>query len=107
MKATSLIFDLRNGFLMYHVEVRKVKTKTKSSVLPAISHFSGVYLQNKNIIFWQCIEQRMAYCNENNMKSATSSMMYSGRIRNAIGTSFGNGNLSNHVSSIKASIMSR
>jgi hypothetical protein len=30
---------------MYHVDVRKVRTKTKSSVLPAISHFSGVYLQ--------------------------------------------------------------
>lgn len=93
---TSLIFDLRNGFLMYHVEVRKVKTKVKSSVLPAISHFSGVYLQS--VIFWHGIEQQIAHCNENNIKSATSSMMYSGRIRQAIGTSSGNGSLSHYVS---------
>ena len=38
---TSLILDLRNGFLMYQVEVRNVSTNVNSSIFPDSSNLSG------------------------------------------------------------------
>lgn len=48
MKRTSLILDFKNGFLIYHVEVRNVRMKTRSSVFPANSNFSGDVLGTKS-----------------------------------------------------------
>ena len=42
---TSLIFDFKNGFLMYQVEVRKVRTNIRSSFFPATSNLSRASLQ--------------------------------------------------------------
>jgi len=42
---TSLIFDLRNGFLIYHVDVKNVSAKVINSVLPDSSNLSGANLK--------------------------------------------------------------
>ena len=36
-----MILDLRNGFLMYQVEVRNVSTNVNSSIFPDSSNLSG------------------------------------------------------------------
>lgn len=41
---TSTIFDLRNGFLMYHVEVSQVRTQVINSTFPVSSMLSGATL---------------------------------------------------------------
>lgn len=41
---TSLILDFKKGFLIYHVEVKKVRTKVISSTFPDNSNFSGADL---------------------------------------------------------------
>jgi hypothetical protein len=41
---TSLIFDFKNGFLIYQVEVKNVSTNIMSSTFPASSNFSGEVL---------------------------------------------------------------
>ena len=46
-KHTSLIFDFRKGFLMYHVEFKKVRTNMSSSVFPDSSNLSGDVLQEQ------------------------------------------------------------
>ena len=47
---TSLILDLRNGFLMYHVDVKKIRTKVISSVLPDSSNLSGEVLRMRPLL---------------------------------------------------------
>jgi len=42
---TSFILDFKKGFLMYQVEIKKVRTKVMSSNFPAISNLSGDILE--------------------------------------------------------------
>ena len=48
---TSTILDFKNGFLMYHVEVRNVSAHIISSILPVSSRLSGEALGDARIEF--------------------------------------------------------
>ena len=44
-RGTSISFDFKNGFLMYHVEVRKVRTNVTTLSPPEVSSKLGAYLE--------------------------------------------------------------
>lgn len=90
---TSTIFDLRNGFLMYHVEVSQVRAQVKSSTFPVNSMLSGTTLCTKLLQNDDDDADTLAYRMMNKWYSTISSMMYSGRTLKDSGTSFGKGSL--------------
>jgi len=101
---TSLILDFKKGFMIYHVDVRKVKAKTKTSVFPESSNLSGDVLAGKIRVPVASSCMDGIYRTAKNKKSTISSMMYSGRARNDMGTLSGNGSLPVRVSIMNSAL---
>lgn len=101
---TSLILDFKKGFIIYHVDVRKVKAKTKTSVFPESSNLSGDVLAGR--FRFPLVDSCVGgtYRTAKNKKSTISSMIYSGRARNDMGTLSGNGSLLIRVSIMNAAL---
>ena len=74
-RLTSLIFDFKNGFLMYQVDRRNVSAQTMNSFLPIKSRLKGELRIRKS------------------RKSTTSSKKNSGSILKTVGISCGRGAL--------------